>query len=260
MSRRLNVLVVEDDEVIASVYARIVSSTAPFQIAGVVQRGEDALEWLRVRDADLMLLDLKLAGMNGLTLLHRLRTANNPIEVIVISANRNAEIVHAAVHRGALDYLVKPFPPDRLRQALGLFLHRANAIASAQLDQDRVDQVCGSGRLAAPNLPRGLTIDALARVRAVLTDARELSASAAAERTGLARVTARRYLEYLVARGEAAVDVHIVGPGRPRKIYRPSADGRTEEVPSGAPRKPVAAGTSRTGPTKARLRGGDEGR
>lgn len=232
-ARRWNVLVVEDDEVIASVYTRIVSSTALFQVAGVVQRGEDALEWLRVRDADLMLLDLKLAGMNGLTLLHRLRTANNPIDVIVISANRNSKVVHAAVHRGALDYLVKPFPPDRLRQALGLFLHRANAIATTQLDQERVDEVCGSGRVPAPNLPRGLTIEALARVRRVLNDASEMSASEAAERTALARVTARRYLEYLVARGEAAVDVFIDGPGRPRKIYRSSAEHTVQQVPAG---------------------------
>jgi response regulator of citrate/malate metabolism len=233
MGRRWNILVVEDDDVIASVYTRIIASTAPFQVAGVVQRGEDALEWLRVRDADLMLLDLKLAGMNGLTLLHRLRTANNPIEVIVISANRSAKVVHAAVHRGALDYLVKPFPPDRLRQALGLYLHRANAIAAGQLDQERVDQVCGSGRVASPTLPRGLTIEALARVRGVLGDMGELSASDAAERTGLARVTARRYLEYLVARGDAAFDVCIDGPGRPRKFYRLSEAGRNEEVPSG---------------------------
>jgi response regulator of citrate/malate metabolism len=228
MSRRWNVLVVEDDEVIASVYTRIVAATAPLQVAGVVHRGEDALEWLRVRQADLMLLDIKLAGMSGLTVLHRLRTSGNPIEVIVISANRSAQMVHAVVHRGALDYLVKPFPPDRLRQALGLFLHRATAIAAVELDQTRVDELCGGGRVASPSLPRGLTIDAVARVRGVLSQSRELSASDVAEKTGLARVTARRYLEYLVSRGDATVDSCIEGPGRPRKLYRSGSDDAEE--------------------------------
>jgi response regulator of citrate/malate metabolism len=219
-ARRWNVLVVEDDATIASVYCRIVVSTPPFQVAGIVARGEDALEWLKVRPADLMLLDLKLAGMSGLRLIQSLRGFGHTIEVIAVTADRSASTVQAVVHAGAIDYLVKPFPPDRLRQSLGRFVHRVSAASATEVDQAQADEICGSGREAKPRLPKGLTEEAVVSVRQSLRSSGERSALDVAQHTGLARVTARRYLEYLVSTGQATTESRASRPGRPRKLYR----------------------------------------
>jgi response regulator of citrate/malate metabolism len=217
------VLIVEDDPVIASVYRRTVMSMPMLEVAGVFSRGEDALALLRRQHGDLVLLDLKLAGMSGLALLQQLRNSGHPIEVIALTACRDAAMVRAIIQRGAIDYLVKPFPVERLRQSLGRFLYRAAALHREQLDQDAVDQVCAAGRVSKRWLPKGLTQEGVARVRQALdAQTAAVSSSEIAGTTGLARVTARRYLEYLVATEHASVEAVPSGPGRPRKLYQVS--------------------------------------
>jgi len=215
------VLIVEDDPVIASVYRRTVNSIDRLEVAGVCSRGEDALALLRRQPCDLVLLDLKLAGMSGLALLQQLRSAGHPIEVVALTACREANMVRAIIQRGAIDYLVKPFPVERLRQSLGRFLYRAAALRREQLDQDAVDQVCAAGRVSKRWLPKGLTQEGVTRVRQALdAETAGVSSSDIARTTGLARVTARRYLEYLVATDHASVEAVPCGPGRPRKLYQ----------------------------------------
>jgi response regulator of citrate/malate metabolism len=224
-SQPWKLLIVEDDPVVASVYRKAMDRQPDFDVKGVVRNGEDALAFLGRWPCDLMLLDLQLAGMNGLTLLHRLRVANNPIEVIALTATRNAETVRAVVQRGAIDYLVKPFTMERMQQALALFTKRAEALDSRELDQGAVDRVCASGEEAKRWLPNGLTRERIDTVRRVLSEqGGPISSSELAGIAGLARVTARRYLEYLVDSGQATVDVGACGqPGRPRKLYAAQA-------------------------------------
>jgi two-component system response regulator DctR len=161
--------------------------------------------------------------MNGLTLLQRLRSAGSPIEVIAMTARADSRTVRAIVQRGALDYLVKPFSVERLRQALARFLVRANALRAEVLDQEAVDRACAAGRRPQRWLPKGLTSEGLESVSGSLAShPGPASANDVAVATGLARVTARRYLEYLVATEQASVEAPPVGPGRPRKLYRPA--------------------------------------
>ena len=162
---------------------------------------------------DLMLLDLKLAGMNGIRLLHQLRGEGHGIEVIALTATRTSAAVRAVIQRGAIDYVVKPFTVERLRQSLGLFLNRANAFRDEQLDQEAVDAVCASGRIPRRWLPKGLTQEGVTRVRRVLdAQPRAVCSAEVGAAAGLARVTARRYLEYLVTIDQASVEAAPAGP------------------------------------------------
>lgn len=213
-------LIVEDDPVVASVYKRALRSSPEFDVRGVVASGEDALAFLGRWPCDVMLLDLHLAGMSGVTLLQQLRAAENPIEVIAVTATRNAQIVRSVVQRGAIDYLVKPFSIERLQQALALFSNRAGALQAVELDQFAVDRVCTAGRELQRWLPKGLTQEGVDKIRAALRQQPSAVSSAEiADLTSIARVTARRYLEYLVASGQANVEAVPAGAGRPRKLY-----------------------------------------
>jgi response regulator of citrate/malate metabolism len=219
--RRWQVLIVEDDPVIASIYRKTIGGISRLEVAGIVRRGEDALAFVARRPCDLVLLDLSLAGMDGLAMLQQLRQSGHHAEVIALTADSRTHVVRAVIQGGAVDYLVKPFSPDRLRQALGLFLNRAAALNGERLDQDAIDRVCSGGRVAKRWLPKGLTEDGMDRVRASLGSCGAgASSSDVADAIGMARVTARRYLEYLVATGQASVDAIPTGPGRPRKLYQ----------------------------------------
>jgi response regulator of citrate/malate metabolism len=217
----VQVLIVEDDPVIASVYRRMIGGMRRFEVAGVVTRGEDALAFLERRPSDLMLLDLRLAGMSGLTLLQRLRSDGHPIEVIAVTACNSSAAVRALVQYGAVDYLVKPFTIERLRQSIGHYLNRVAALHGEQLDQDAIDRACSAGRKPKRWLPKGLTEAGVQRVcEALAHDGDARSSTDVADATGLARATARRYLEYLVCTDRASVESIPSGPGRPRKLYR----------------------------------------
>ena len=213
-------LIAEGDASTAAAYRRVVAKLSWFEVAGVVTRGEDAIELLNRTRCHLLLLDLDLAGMSGLALLQALRTSAVSIEIIAATAERRSATVRSVVQYGAIDYLVKPFSIDRLRQSLGLFLHRAAALRNAELDQEAIDRVCAPGRVMKRWTPKGITADGLARVREALTsNGSRLSSTDVAVHTGLARVTARRYLEYLVVTDQAIVDAPPCGPGRPTKLY-----------------------------------------
>jgi two-component system CitB family response regulator len=215
------VLIVEDDLHLASVYARVLADMPRLHVRSVVTNGEQALAHIVRSPPDLLILDLQLVGLDGVSVLRRLRGFGSTIEVIVISAHRDVDCVRSTVHQGALDYIVKPFELERLRRAIGLFFSRMAALHGDSLDQKTIDRVSGSFRPQARWLPRGLTDDLLRKVRGQLEgDDALVSSLDVAERTGLARVTVRRYLEYLVSTNQAEVFSEPNGTGRPRKLYR----------------------------------------
>jgi two-component system response regulator DctR len=191
-----------------------------FRVVGAASSADAALTMIAAERPHLLLLDLALRGATGVALLRKLRAIGSPLEVIAVTALRDADTVRSLVHLGVLDYLVKPFTPERLHQALSLFLHRMATLGPGQLDQEQVDELSASGRLPRRWLPKGLTEPALRSVRDVLAaSATPVPASLVSERTGLARVTVRRYLEYLVATQQAGSSAESTGPGRPRKLY-----------------------------------------
>lgn len=215
------VLIVEDDPVVARLHCRFVAKVANFAPVGVAQTVAQAELMCASLTPDLILLDIGLPGESGITLLRRIRAQGQPVEVIAVTAATSSEIVRASVQLGAVDYLVKPFDQDRLRKALSLFVRRMAMLRGPVLAQDEVDMVCSNGPNAYRWHPRDLSAERLRRIRQVLIDeARPLTATGVAELTGIARVTARRYLEYLVTVGQADVDATPDGPGRPSKTYR----------------------------------------
>jgi CitB family two-component system response regulator MalR len=87
----------------------------------------------------LVLLDLGLPGGDGIALLRHLRARGAPIDVIVVTAATRSETVRATVRLGIVDYLVKPFEPERLRKSLGVFQRRHALVGHHTMTQDDVD-------------------------------------------------------------------------------------------------------------------------
>jgi response regulator of citrate/malate metabolism len=214
------VLVVEDDRVVARLHCRFIARVPGFTAVAVATTAAQARDMVDTLHPDLLLLDIGLPGVDGVALLRSLRAAGDPIEAIVVTAATATEVVRATVHLGAVDYLVKPFDQERLRKSLGLFQRRMGSLVSAQLAQDEVDRICSDGPNAFRWLPRDLSGPRLEEIRAILSHAEQpATADTVAAEAGVARVTARRYLEYLVTIGQATMEPVVAGPGRPRKTY-----------------------------------------
>jgi len=215
------VMIVEDDEKVASIHRRIVDAQPGFSVRAIASSSEEAHAMIR-RGArfDLILLDLSLPGADGTSLLRALRSCERP-EVIAITAARDPKIVQSLLHLGVLDYLVKPFAVERLQQALLGFRDRMRTLTpDGQLDQQAIDALYS--HLERKLIPKGLRPNTLEAIRMALREANERFSSAEelAQTASVARVTARRYLEYLITAKQVEMHLDYNGPGRPRKMYR----------------------------------------
>jgi response regulator of citrate/malate metabolism len=229
MTAQARTLVVEDDPTVAAVHRGFVESHPRFVVVGEARTGADALRLASALRPDLVLLDLHLPDIGGLDVLQRLRLLPGPpIDVVATTAARELDSVRQAMAGGVLAYLVKPFTSAALRERLDeVWQHREDVRrAQATLDQDEVDQLLAGPRSATDRLPKGLSgrsrelvQEALAGLCGVAGDA---SAAEVAESVGMSRVSARRYLEHLVAEGYAQVSPRYGATGRPENRYRPA--------------------------------------
>jgi response regulator of citrate/malate metabolism len=218
-------LVVEDDFRVARLHAEVVSQLDRYAVAGVVHTASAALDAARNKSPDLVLLDLYLPDANGLEVLRRLRASSEPPDVIVLSAARDMVSVRTAMQRGALHYLIKPFDFEDLRLRLTAYaeLHasRAGERETHQHEVDRLFALVGRPvKAAAPRLPKGHSPATAELVLDALRAAGEpLSASDVAERVGISRTTAQRYLATLAEAGEVRLNLRYGTAGRPEHCY-----------------------------------------
>ncbi|WP_394249607.1 response regulator [Arthrobacter pityocampae] len=233
-------LVVDDDREVAGIHTGFLLAHGAFDVVGVAHTGARALELAEALQPRLVLLDIHLPDMSGIEVLRALRNRpGEPLDVVAITAARELDTVRAAVAGGVLHYLVKPFSATVLNQRLDHYVAYRRELDthagddSPALDQHRIDRLLGStaGSGPAPRTsgttptttlapPKGLsapTLDAV--VRDLRGQGRGTSASEVAARLGMARVSARRYLEFLVSRGQARIVPQYGSAGRPEKFY-----------------------------------------
>lgn len=223
----LRTLIVDDDIAVARVHREFVSLLDGFVVVGEAHTGGSALAEIERLKPDLVLLDIYLPDLTGLEVLKRIRAGSSPdLDVIAVTAARDLESVRQAGMGGVRHYLVKPFPLQALRERLEdvrrYRISLSHADPQQHLDQRAVDALLTGPEMArrlAP-LPKGLAAHSLGRVLDELHSSEaDSSATEIAERVGMSRVSARRYLEHLVAIGRAAVVPRYGAIGRPENRY-----------------------------------------
>ncbi|MGI5322945.1 response regulator [Actinomadura nitritigenes] len=221
----ISVLIVEDDPVAAEAHRSYVEQVAGFAVAGVVHSGADALRFCGGTRVDVVLLDFYLPDTHGLTVCRALRAGGSEVDVIAVTSARDLAVIRSAVSVGVVQYLLKPFTFASLRDKLVRYArYREQLVGSGEVSgQADVDGMLAT--LRTPDhrsLPKGMSGETLDAITEVLTGAPEgLSAAAAADLTGVSRVTARRYLEYLAENGLATRRPHYGQVGRPEVRFYP---------------------------------------
>ena len=216
----ISVLIVEDDFRVAGLHRDFVERCEGFEVAGVALTARQAIDMNRGLAPDLILLDLYLPDEHGLDVMEKLRS-DSGADVIVITAARDVPNIRTAMQNGALFYLVKPFRFAAFRERLDAYARLSTTLAnSPELSQADIDDAFGSLRTTAVDLPKGLSAQTLHAIEQTLREASQtLSSEVVAHLTGVSRVTARRYLIYLVESGRAEVHSEYGTPGRPRHLY-----------------------------------------
>ncbi|TDC62583.1 response regulator [Streptomyces hainanensis] len=223
----IRVLIVDDDFMVARLHRKVVERTPGFEVVGEARTGAEALAAVRELHPDLVLLDIYLPDISGLDVLRELRggaaaDGGPEPDVLVITAAREVETVRGALRGGAVHYVIKPFEVPVLQERLRDYARRSRELAAiASLPgQDVVDRVFGAA-MPPPRLPKGLSEETAELVRSTLVACDEdLSAAECAARSGLSRVSARRYLEHFAATGRVAVSLRYGSTGRPERRFR----------------------------------------
>ena len=114
----IRVLLVEDDPMVAELNRMFLSRVAGFEIVASVRSATEALEALRTHPVHLLLLDIFMPGQSGLELMEEIRRQALDVDVIFVTAARDTATISKALKLGAVDYLIKPFEFERLKEAL----------------------------------------------------------------------------------------------------------------------------------------------
>jgi two-component system repressor protein LuxO len=146
-SPRESVLLVEDTRALAELY-RSYLRDAPWSV-GHAATAAEARAALSTGPADAVLLDLRLPDADGLDLLREIRAGAKPPEVIVITANGSVATAVAAMQAGAADFLVKPFPQERLLVTLRNALERARLAREVETLKVAADRASYCGFIGA---------------------------------------------------------------------------------------------------------------
>jgi diguanylate cyclase (GGDEF)-like protein len=115
-SKAPDILVVDDDPMVLDIVVE--SIRAAGYEADSCQDGEEALRMTAATEYDVILTDMKLPGLDGLSLIKRLKSGNSDTDVIVITGYGSIENAVECMRAGALDYLIKPFTVDQIQVAV----------------------------------------------------------------------------------------------------------------------------------------------
>lgn len=114
----IRVALVDDEELVRSGLRMILGGEPDLDVVGEAADGTSALTMLADTAPDVVLLDIRMPGLDGLEVARRLASAGSPTRVVVLTTFDHDELVHAALRTGASGYLLKDAPAARLVDAI----------------------------------------------------------------------------------------------------------------------------------------------
>jgi DNA-binding NtrC family response regulator len=108
----LKLLIVDDEQDFISTLIKRIKKRC-IKVAGVA-RGREALEFLARESVDVVVLDVRMPGMDGLETLKRIKAGYPLIEVVMLTGHASVEVAIQGMEAGAFDYLMKPMDIDEL--------------------------------------------------------------------------------------------------------------------------------------------------
>jgi response regulator of citrate/malate metabolism len=226
----ISVLIVEDDPLIAEAHRAYVTRLDSFSATAVAHSARDAMRVASTAAAtdtpiDLVLLDLGLPDASGIDLASALAGLRPAPDIIAITSERDLDMVRAAVARGALAYLLKPFTFAAFRDRLERYARYRSALPSGvdAASQAEVDRALAELRVAADrsSSPKGAARETNEDIARSVRDSPDgVTADEVAKQVGVSRVTAWRYLERLADDGTVTRSVEYGKAGRPKTRYQ----------------------------------------
>ncbi|TYR79408.1 response regulator [Priestia megaterium] len=220
----LKVAIAEDDFRIAQVQERFLLEIKDVKVVGKSLNAKETMEMLKAEEVDLLLLDIYMPDEMGTDLLPKIRDHFPHVDVIVVTAATEKNILEKCLRNGVTNYLVKPVMMETFIEAIEQYKKKKQLLSAYdEIDQSLVDLYFGHTKeknISEKLLPSGIDPITLQRSTDILKSLTDgITIEEMGKKMGVSRTTARRYLEYLVSTNECAVQYDYGIVGRPERKY-----------------------------------------
>jgi NarL family two-component system response regulator YdfI len=118
MATKTRCLAVDDHQVVRQGLEILFGDTDDLELVGTVGSGEDAVEMIKQNEPQIVLMDVRLPGMDGVSTIKRIHEEAPNVQFVVFSAYGDRRLVSDAIAAGARGYVMKGAPPDDLLRAI----------------------------------------------------------------------------------------------------------------------------------------------
>ncbi|MGO8688270.1 MAG: response regulator [Thermoguttaceae bacterium] len=121
------VLIVDDSLLMRKMIADALTADG-WTVAGEAASGQEAVAKYVELQPDVVTLDIVMPDTGGIYALQNILRFDPQAKIVVVSALNQTKLISEAIRKGALDFLVKPFLPEQLQAALGLYVAEPAAV------------------------------------------------------------------------------------------------------------------------------------
>ena len=116
---QIRVLIVDDSVTQREIFRRLLADDPELRVVAEARNGIEAIGQVTTHAPDVVLMDIHMPEMDGITALKEIKKLNPAAKVIMCSAMGQQAMVIDAIQAGAKDFIVKPFQADRVLEAIG---------------------------------------------------------------------------------------------------------------------------------------------
>lgn len=216
----IRVVLADDQELVRSAFAMLVRSAPDMEVVGEAEDGTDAVRLARTCRADVVVMDIRMPGVDGIAATAAIAGDEDlsGVRVLILTTFESDENVVAALRAGASGFLVKDTKPGNLLAAIRT-VAGGEALLSPGATQALIARVLRQPDLPVPGVPRSLTD----REREVLTlIGRGLNNAELAEQLVISPLTAKTYVHRLLTKLDARDRAQLVIAAYESGLVRPA--------------------------------------
>ncbi|MEU6121567.1 response regulator transcription factor [Streptomyces sp. NPDC047123] len=204
----IRVLLVDDQPLVRTALSMVITEAPDIEVAGEASTGDEAVARCAELRPDVVVMDIRMPGMDGIEATRRITSGPTPAHVVVLTTFDDDDYVYGALRAGAAGFLVKDMALDDILAAVRV-VATGDGLIAPSVTRRLIKEFAGRPA-AAP--PRGTPIEGITeREREVLTlVGRGLSNTEIAEELCLSVATAKTYLTRLLAKLGARDRVQLV--------------------------------------------------
>ena len=140
--RPIRILIVDDHAIVRAGIRALLQLYSDFQVVGEAAEGHEAIRRVRETKPDVVLLDIAMPGMDGITATREICTAYPGARVLILTQHEHKEYLMSALRAGAAGYILKRAPDDTLAQAIRT-VHGGGKYLDPLLSHVLVDNLVG---------------------------------------------------------------------------------------------------------------------